>query len=219
MGVGRSRKLENSEELPRLRQETGFSERQIHLLYARFLRLDKGNKGFLNSYDLLRLRELRNNPLGERIVLAMAKEEEDEEGSDTIPVDLDNARITFRGFVRSFARFRPLDKDATGEDSNLYSVEGKLLFLWRLMDVKGDGRVTIAEVYALLKALSPDVGDDDLIRFSQEIIMEARGPREERVEAENLDEITFDRFCIGNDKESLVQDMEMNFAAASCTLC
>ncbi len=217
MGTGRSHQLTDEEQVNLLCKETGFSETQIQRFYDRFVTLDKGRKGYLAAIDLLRLPELGVNPLGERIVMAMYKEEQapevrDEQGrmQSARRVNLEDVRIPFRSFVRCFARFRHLN---SAGDNPYSTVEGKLRFLWRMFDIMDDGRISIAEIFALLKVLSPKVSDEDLVRFSQEIMMEATpGDFTTTSEWEYLEEIRFSTFCSGNDRERLVKDMYFRFA-------
>ncbi len=227
MGASRSHELKDKEQVKELCDETGFSEKQIQRFFDRFVMLDKGKKGYLSSYDLLRLPELGVNPLGERIVMAMYKEEtapmvRDRQTGHLSPsrrINLEDVKIPFRSFVRCFARFRHMS--SSGGDSSHPSapspayntVEGKLRFLFRMFDIMDDGHISIAEIFALLKVLSPKVNDEDLIRFSQEIMMEAT-PKEfaSTHEWEYLEEIRFKDFCSGNDRERLVKDMYFRFA-------
>ena len=50
---------------------------QIKGLWIRFKSLDKEEKGHLTRDDFLKIPELRNNPLGERIVQAFFKDGEE----------------------------------------------------------------------------------------------------------------------------------------------
>lgn len=100
---------------------TGFSVPQIQSLYQRFLVLGAETKGlesnqnpFLTSEDLMKLPQLSENPLAERIILSMYKErlpedyydlsKEVDEGIKT-SVPLDQIQIPFESFVKAFARY------------------------------------------------------------------------------------------------------------------
>ena len=51
-------------------------------------------------------------------------------------------------------------------------VEEKARFIFRMMDLNDSGVVKMIEVFALLKLLFPSYDEDDLIKYSKEIILE-----------------------------------------------
>jgi len=209
---GRQAKLSNASLVASLSKETGFSEGQIQRFYCRFRTLDGDHKGYLSAFDLLRLPEFCVNPLAERIVLAMYREArvedypatgEERVGSEKI-VLMEDIRISFECFVRAFARFRATD--VRKEDDERYAtVQGKMLFIFRMIDVHNDGVITMSEVFSLLKTLSPRVPDADLHRFAAEFFIEASktGSIKETIAVED--------FCSGNDRERLVEDLYFRF--------
>ena len=83
------------EELKEIKKGTGFSHSQITFLYSQFTSLDKGENETLSREDFQKIAELAINPLGDRIINAFFSEGEDQ--------------ISFRGFMRTLAHFRPTD--------------------------------------------------------------------------------------------------------------
>lgn len=76
------------------------------------------------------------NPLGERIVNAFFKNNDD--------------RVNFRQFVRVLAHFRPVRKN---RDNNYNSREGKLHFAFKLYDLDDDDLISKEELLAILQMM------------------------------------------------------------------
>ena len=99
------------EYLQEICDETGFSPNQVYRFYYRFTALDRGEKGYLTCQDLLSIPEMKVNPLGERIVFTMYKEQGDYvheiiKGKRPMTEEI---RITFKAFCRAFAHFQYID--------------------------------------------------------------------------------------------------------------
>ncbi|CAF5222204.1 unnamed protein product, partial [Rotaria magnacalcarata] len=95
MGASRSALLPLDEEKS-ICSETGFTPKQLRRLYVRFQELGKRNPAceFLTREELLDIREVALNPLGQRLV-------------DVIIEDYGEAnRINFKQFATVLAQFR-----------------------------------------------------------------------------------------------------------------
>ena len=174
MGARQGKLLVDEALIETLTKETGFNESQLQRLYHRFNQLDLGNKGYLAAKDLLRLPELETNPLAERLILAIYKErfDSDDTAGNVIVPPVYEVKIPFSSFAKSFARFRWTHEKP--EKNNKYSKkEAKMHFIFRMFDVNEEGKIGIREIFALLKTLSPNVEDEELVRFSEEILVEA----------------------------------------------
>lgn len=199
MGCCQSVRFRDTQTLRKLTSETGFTENQIHRFYDRFLTLDRGQKGYLNSDDLLALDDLLLNPMGDRIILAMYREDQSANLSHGKEV-----MIRFENFVRCLARFRPLDPN------NKYcSVEGKLQFFFRLLYISdhNNEEVSASEIFDLLKTLmslsNRDASEEDIQEFCQLIPEEAGGK-----ENGNL---TFRQFVSNPENQALVSRLFFRF--------
>lgn len=108
----------------------GFTSKQLQRLYARFQELQKGETRteFLKREDLLSIREVSANPLGQRLVDVIIEDHGNILSMDVFLIlnDLgENNRINFRQFAKTLSRFRR-GKVMT----NLNTKEEKLLFLF-----------------------------------------------------------------------------------------
>nr|VZI27989.1 unnamed protein product [Spirometra erinaceieuropaei] len=65
---GSTSKVLDVEEVDEISKETGFSPKQIHRLYNRYVSLDRSKAGHLKRQDFLLIPELAINPLGDRII-------------------------------------------------------------------------------------------------------------------------------------------------------
>jgi calcineurin B family protein 1 len=114
---------------------SGFTSKQLERLYVRFQELERRNSpiGFLTREDLLNIREIALNPLGERLVDVIIQDY----GEKKILVfffrkynllkifEGDFNKLNFRQFTNVFARFR-----RGKSTSQLNTKEKKLLFLF-----------------------------------------------------------------------------------------
>lgn len=113
-----------------VRQETGFSEKEVVRLFERFCELDRGSKGFLDRTDFLAIPEISLNPVGDRIVHAFFKE-----GNS----NKENDRLDFKNFARVMSFFRPIPKDDPAGKSKR---EEKLRFAFSIYDLNDDGTLS-----------------------------------------------------------------------------
>lgn len=67
MGQTKSKPLLDDAESERLQVLTSFNAEQLETLYRRFHDLDKDDKGHLDAFDLLNVKEVALNPLGGKI--------------------------------------------------------------------------------------------------------------------------------------------------------
>ena len=120
MGCRESKQTLNGKIAYDLAEETGFTIPQLQRLYDRFLSLGAETKGLsedqkphLASADLLKLSQLAENPLAERIILSMYKERlPDDYYNLDVEVDegilarlpFDQIQIPFDSFAKAFAR-------------------------------------------------------------------------------------------------------------------
>ena len=113
-----------------VRQETGFSEKEVVRLFERFCELDRGSKGFLDRTDFLAIPEISLNPVGDRIVHAFFKE-----GNS----NKENDRLDFKNFALVMSFFRPIPKDDRAGKSKR---EEKLRFAFSIYDLNDDGTLS-----------------------------------------------------------------------------
>ncbi|XP_052821614.1 calcineurin B homologous protein 1-like [Octopus bimaculoides] len=125
--------VENIEDL---KKETGFNENELEKLRTRFFQLDVGKKDYLVRADLLRIKELTINPLGDRILHLLFNYAKSD-------------MITFAQFVNILAIFRPFDRNTTEKSVN--SKKRKIEFVFRLFDLDGDTIITTKELANILQ--------------------------------------------------------------------
>merc|ERR1711971_32935 len=165
MGNSRSSLHLQPDELDAIQDETGFSQKQIESLYARFLRLDKNGKGHLGREDFLRIPELAINPLGDRIIHAFCT--------------LDNTggedQVDFRGFLRLLARFQPTRKFDQEESKTrkLESRTEKFKFAFSMYDLDGDGCISKEELLAVLTMMvGANITSSQLLSITERMLLE-----------------------------------------------
>ena len=195
MGCRSSREIEYPESFMKLEDETGFTRAQLSRLEYRFNMLDRYKKGYLGARDLLRIPELAANPLGERIILAMHKENLPP-GKPIAPTTLEEIKIPFESFVLCFGRFHA--EPGTPEGNRK-----KLRLLFRMLDLNENNAISLAEIFAVLKTLSPLADEDELVDFSEQILLELAGDEEESV--------AFEKFCQVEGIEELAEQLSFNF--------
>ncbi|XP_030633598.1 calcineurin B homologous protein 2 isoform X2 [Chanos chanos] len=176
-----------------LMQETGFTPAHMVRLYDRFKALDKERKGHLCPQDFGAIKELAENPIGDRIVGAFFSQ-----GQET---------LDFHSFVRILAHFRPVDKDRP-RDPNvpepINSRSNKLKFAFQLYDQDKDGKISRAELLQVLRAmLEMQVTEEQLESIADRTIQEADLDRDEA--------ISFDEFRKSLEKVNIDHKMSIRF--------
>ncbi len=192
---------------------TGFSRNQVRRLFLRFRWLDRGETGWLTTEDLLRLPELRANPLGERIVSAMSKEGAgDQRSRNEFPPEaeqvgsLKDVKIGFRAFLCCFARFRALKEECEDVSIPYASLQSKMALLFRLFDLSGSGEIGMAEVFALLLTMSPTADEELLYQRGRKIMTEAT-PKDA-----DSPSVSFEYFCKNPHIRRLSRDLYLSFS-------
>ena len=117
-------------------QHLGFTRKELRRLYQRFQELQKKNSpgDFLSRDDLLRVREVALNPLGERLVDVIVEDYGRSivgSNDSLILVFVGEAnKLNFRQFAKVLSRFRR-GKGA----SQMSTKENKLLFLFSVRTI------------------------------------------------------------------------------------
>ncbi|XP_035692636.1 calcineurin B homologous protein 1-like [Branchiostoma floridae] len=183
--------LLRQEEIEEIQRETGFSHNQITRLYSRFTSLDKSQNGALSREDLLRIPELAINPLGERVVQLFFLEGEDEQ-------------VNFRQYMRTLARFRPLDPSQKNDKEGVNSREKKLEFAFRMYDLDQDNRISRDEVLQVLRMMvGVNISEEQLGSIADRTILEADTDGDQR--------ISFEEFCKAMERSEVEQKMSVRF--------
>eukprot|EP01134_Creolimax_fragrantissima_P008477 CFRG8477T1 len=145
---GTAARLTDSD-IAELRVQTEFKPNQLRLLYKRFKRLDKENKGFISADDMLSIPELAMNPLAARIIAVF-----DIQSTDS---------INFSNFVSVLNVFH--------EDTDR---DEKLEFAFRIYDIDNDGFITPRELRDVMKMMAGSyLADEDLDKVVKQTIEEA----------------------------------------------
>ncbi|CAF0755714.1 unnamed protein product [Adineta steineri] len=181
--------LLSQEEIRSICEETDFTPKQLQRLYIRFQELEKRNPplGYLTREDLLDIREVALNPLGERLV-------------DVIMQDYgDVNKLNFQQFANVFARFRR-GKTLT----NLNIKEKKLLFLFSIYDRNHDSKIDRNELVEILKMMvGGNIHEDQIATIADHTIGE--------LDADGDLTITFKEFCDTISKIDVDEKMSMKF--------
>ncbi|KAJ3305995.1 Calcineurin subunit B [Kappamyces sp. JEL0829] len=125
-----------------------FTTDEVEKLSNRFSHLDKKERGYITHQELRGLPELAANPLGNRIVsclFAAAKTP----AADRMSTP---GQITFGEFLEFMAPF-----------SSRSRREDKLAFAFKIYDVDGDGFISRADLYYILKAMTGSSLQDSLV--------------------------------------------------------
>ena len=103
---------------------------ELKRLFRRFKRLDTDRSGALSVTEFLAIPELEHNPLVQRVVATF-----DSDGS---------GEVDFQEFISALSVFTTADKETK---------DSKFLFVYKLYDVDGDGFISNADLYHVLKAM------------------------------------------------------------------
>ncbi|CAF1239471.1 unnamed protein product [Rotaria magnacalcarata] len=188
MGASRSALLPLDEEKS-ICSETGFTPKQLRRLYVRFQELGKRNPAceFLTREELLDIREVALNPLGQRLV-------------DVIIEDYGEAnRINFKQFATVLAQFRR-GKAIT----DLNTKEKKLLFLFSIYDRNHDSKIDRHELLGILKMMvGGNIHDEQIATIADHTI--------EELDSDGDLTITFEEFCKTLIRIDVDEKMSMKF--------
>ena len=130
MGAQQSSAQISPQDLSIVRQETGFSDKEVERLFERFCELDREGKGFLERTDFLAIPEISLNPVGDRIVHAFFKEGNSNKENDRLP---------FKNFARVMSFFSPIPKD---DPAGKCRREKKLRFAFSIYDLDDNGTLS-----------------------------------------------------------------------------
>mmetsp|Transcript_38229 Transcript_38229/g.89479 ORF Transcript_38229/g.89479 Transcript_38229/m.89479 type:complete len:192 (-) Transcript_38229:152-727(-) len=119
----------SDEEVDELTVITSFTSAEIERLWILFNGLEVGGNGTISPQEMLKLPQLRFNPLGQRVI-AVSK--------------FHASRYSFRDFLQDLAVFSPQAP-----------YEVKLHFAFKVFDVDGDGKLGRYDLRCLLRALVP----------------------------------------------------------------
>ncbi|KAK5610936.1 hypothetical protein CRENBAI_024188 [Crenichthys baileyi] len=180
-----SSSLSNVPNSQELLQETGFSAAHLLRLYERFQFLDKDNKGHLRSEDFEAVRELSENPIGDRIVEAFFLP-----GQET---------VDFPSFVRVLAHFRPKEKNRTREGAQQEPEPANSRNRKQI-----DGKISRVELLQVLREmLGMPVTEEQLQSIAERAIQEA--------DLDKDDAISFDEFRKSLEKVNIDHKMSIRF--------
>lgn len=191
-------------------QETGFTTHQVKGLWGRFLNLDKERKGHLTKEDFLKIPELQNNPLGERIVQAFFKDglqrrlllQESKQNTEDYESECGNDVVNFDDFVRVFAHFRPPKKNP--ENNQMNTREDKLRFAFNMYDMDNDGLISKFELLAILTLMIGDnISSEHLESIAERIVVEA--------DLDGDDHLNFEEFCQALERIDVEKKMSIRF--------
>ncbi|CCD72397.1 EF-hand domain-containing protein [Caenorhabditis elegans] len=183
-------------ELEHLSIESGLSRGGILKLYGRFISLathrDKTtNEYFLTKGDFQSIAELKQNPLGDRIIDAFFADAE----------VLERRKVYFKDFVKVLSHFRPINKN---KPHPWNSREAKLRFAFTMYDLNKSGTITKDEFQDIL-AMMIGVG----VPKDQVNSIADRTMREADRDGDGF--ITFQEFCNAMEKTDIEQKMSFRF--------
>ncbi|CAI5445783.1 unnamed protein product [Caenorhabditis angaria] len=183
-------------ELEQLSIESGLSRSGILTLYNRFMSLathrDKTtNEYFLVKADFESIQELKQNPLGDRIIDAFFADAE----------VLERKKVYFKDFVKVLSHFRPINKN---KPHPWNSREAKLRFAFTMYDLNKSGTITKDEFQDILEMM---IGKN--VPIEQVKSIADRTMREADKDYDGF--ITFQEFCHAMDKTDIEQKMSFRF--------
>uniref|UniRef100_A0AC35TNK3 Calmodulin n=1 Tax=Rhabditophanes sp. KR3021 TaxID=114890 RepID=A0AC35TNK3_9BILA len=193
MGSGSSHQL-SSDELSSLEGESGLSKQSIQLLHNRFLSLARlrnrdTNELFIVKENFNEVKNLKFNPLGQRIVEAFFADADAKE------------RLYFRDFVKVLAHFRPINKN---KPHPWNSRESKLRFAFTMYDLDKSGTIAVEEFSDILKLIiGANVSPEQVESIAAQTMHEA--------DRDGDGSITFEEFCHAMEKTDIEQKMSFRF--------
>mmetsp|Transcript_56071 Transcript_56071/g.122064 ORF Transcript_56071/g.122064 Transcript_56071/m.122064 type:complete len:197 (+) Transcript_56071:150-740(+) len=141
----------SEEEVDELTVIAAFSAPEIQRLWVLFSELNADQAGCIAHADIIRIPQLRHNPLGQRILAAGAAKLRDQ-------------RVSFKDFVVQLSVFSPQTP-----------YEAKLRFAFKVYDFDGDGKLGRDDLTQLTRSLVPPgvtEMDEDFIKFIVDKAME-----------------------------------------------
>eukprot|EP00457_Paulinella_chromatophora_P020612 gb/GEZN01022700.1/.p1 GENE.gb/GEZN01022700.1/~~gb/GEZN01022700.1/.p1 ORF type:complete len:176 (+),score=45.33 gb/GEZN01022700.1/:29-556(+) len=124
MGAGISQ-----EDMAQAQKQCSFSEDELKRLFKKFKKLDKDGNGSLSIEEFMNIPELEHNPLVRRVVETF---DDDKSGE-----------VDFMEFIKALSVFATMEA----------KLEEKFKFTFRIYDVDGDGFISNADLYKVLKAM------------------------------------------------------------------
>jgi len=163
-------------ELERLKVETGFDTRQVRRLFLRFKHLDRSNKGYLEKPDLLVLKEIHMNPVGDLIVDSMFDDAHDD-------------RLKFKEFVRHFAHFQPSNHNT--KPSHINSRSSKVRYLFSIADRGHNGYLSQDDLLELLHTLmGTTLSEDQVAMIADRMVTEVSTTEDGSLSFEDFERAT-----------------------------
>ena len=178
-----------------LRSTFDLTTDQIVRLKTKFDQLG-GSSGFIRPNDVLKLKDIKENPLGVRFVVTLFRDKalNDDPKSIFDEVNAEKVKMNFSEFVDSFAGFRAKDRFLDKKDR----------FLFGLLDLHGRGDLGESEVAHLLKDLVPDETEAKELRlWASYIIEELTQGRSNRVDRQ--------QFCQNQDVKDALDELFIQF--------
>eukprot|EP00732_Lithocolla_globosa_P007624 Lithocolla_globosa_v1_NODE_9925_length_654_cov_164.742905.p1 type:complete len:174 gc:universal NODE_9925_length_654_cov_164.742905:577-56(-) len=139
----------NQSAIDEMVEKTGFNEKELSQLMARFKKLDTDQSGALSPKEFLQLTQVQNNPLAKRVIEIF-----DEDGGGD---------IDFQEFIKGLSIF-----------SNKSDKTEKLRFAFKVYDLDGDGFISNGELFQVLKTMVGDnLKEEQLQQIVDKSILEA----------------------------------------------
>ncbi|EAS04926.2 calcineurin regulatory subunit B, putative (macronuclear) [Tetrahymena thermophila SB210] len=115
-------------EVQQISQCTNFDEKDVRKIFRKYQKLDKVSKGNVNYFDMQRLPEISQNPLGERVAKSLSHSQI-------------NPSVDFTTFISNLNTF------------NSNNQEAKIKFYFKVYDTDEDGVISkqdVENVFSLL---------------------------------------------------------------------
>ncbi|KAH8274900.1 hypothetical protein KR044_009832 [Drosophila immigrans] len=151
MGLTNSHQL-TAAELQAHQEATGLSIEQVDQLHARFLALDRCQRGYLTPTELLRIPQLAQNPLHRQIIDGFFGNVNTRTGTGTDSDPRCRDRINFGQFVRTCATFL-VPQFNHPPHQRLDGRAHKLRLLSQMFDTQRCGRIERADFRKVMSSL------------------------------------------------------------------